>query len=314
MRFVQKPAACPPHLTTADITQRLNNVFNYPNSPLTNLLDEVDYQDAYRGKTIVDDKIVSLTAQALEVLYHGKCAYCETRGVIEIEHYRPKKGPRQKGHHGYYWLCYEWTNLVPACHDCNRIGTGKGAQFPLAGLAGSRRSRPGESAPGIIDLTMSLASHTYLMSEQPLLLHPELDNPKHHLKFEVDSENSYIEIKGCSARGEKSIKVYNLHRKALTRGRKEVVIQPALELLNGALNTLDDITDPVAKKNCIFRVFQQLDSNAFDELRSHTLLRRYIVETPAQFEALVVNEISNSAARIIITAAFRAYRRLNPLP
>jgi hypothetical protein len=311
MRFVQKPVACPPHLDTTDITQRLANLFNHPNTPNTDLLDKVEYQDAYRGKTVVNNTTISLTEQALSALYHGKCAYCETRGVIEIEHYRPKKGPREKGHYGYYWLCYEWTNLVPACHDCNRIGSGKGARFPLKG---SRRSRPGESTPGVVDSAMSVVSHAYLTVEQPLLLHPELDIPQRYLKFEINAQNKYIEIKGRNDRGESTIKVCNLHREALTRGRKEVVIQPALDLIYGALNTLDDITDPAAKKRCIFRVFEQLDFNALDEVRSHTLLRRYIIETPAQFEAMIVSEISNSAARIIITAAFRAYRPLHPLP
>jgi hypothetical protein len=79
--------------------------------------------------------------QALKDLYHNKCAYCESPEFEpQIEHYRPKKGLMKKNsalewkkvttHKGYYWLCYEWSNLVPTCSKCNGF-RGKGTKFPL---------------------------------------------------------------------------------------------------------------------------------------------------------------------------------------
>ena len=66
--------------------------------------------------------------------FFGKCAYCEDRIVStqpgDIEHYRPKgcvtnedgsrvmvdaNGGKKVPHPGYYWLAYEWTNLLYAC-------------------------------------------------------------------------------------------------------------------------------------------------------------------------------------------------------
>lgn len=75
------------------------------------------------------------TKKKLIDIYNGKkCAYCEgtpaTTSPIQVEHYRPKKKCRKKipTHQGYYWLGYEWTNLLYACGNCNNS---KGTQFPL---------------------------------------------------------------------------------------------------------------------------------------------------------------------------------------
>jgi hypothetical protein len=81
-------------------------------------------------------------------IFDGKCAYCEkkiTGGFFgDAEHYRPKgkvtvkeRGQVQtvmhdgKPHPGYYWLAYDWRNLVPACELCNS-SDGKMNQFPVA--------------------------------------------------------------------------------------------------------------------------------------------------------------------------------------
>ena len=74
---------------------------------------------------------------ALVNLYGTKCAYCETDWLggqtVRVDHYRPKKKikPLQPGdekHWGYYWLGYEWTNLLPTCDGCNNR---KRNHFPL---------------------------------------------------------------------------------------------------------------------------------------------------------------------------------------
>ena len=71
---------------------------------------------------------------ALKKLYHNKCAYCEgkvkpAQNQPNIDHYRPKdKIKSVENHKGYYWLGYEWTNLLHTCTNCNII---KSNQFPL---------------------------------------------------------------------------------------------------------------------------------------------------------------------------------------
>ena len=74
--------------------------------------------------------------------FHDKCGYCETKIDApdrhgDLDHFRPKRrvtnedrsvvlvlGAENKyrPHPGYYWLVYEWTNLIPSCSACNRPG------------------------------------------------------------------------------------------------------------------------------------------------------------------------------------------------
>ena len=57
----------------------------------------------------------------------GRCAYCEGRNSAgefgDAEHYRPKgevtENRKPISHPGYYWLAYEWYNLLLSCKKCN---------------------------------------------------------------------------------------------------------------------------------------------------------------------------------------------------
>ena len=140
---------------------------------------------------------------ALERLFHGKCAYCEsffaTTQPVDVEHYRPKGGVEGiDGHPGYWWLAMVWTNLLPSCIDCNRrrdqltphesaassvalaqagnrdrwrkLSTGKATAFPLE--ANSPRAATEEE--------------DYDLSEKRLLLDPTRDEPSDHIGFYVN--------------------------------------------------------------------------------------------------------------------------------
>ncbi len=142
---------------------------------------------------------------ALEQLFHGKCAYCESpyAGLhpVDVEHFRPKgEVDGVSGHPGYWWLAMEWTNLLPSCIDCNRrrnqitpaprdgqlvilqkdggfnrsrsILSGKQSVFPLMG--GAHISDPGPKYDVDVE------------TEQRLLIDPARDDPDSHLVFHVD--------------------------------------------------------------------------------------------------------------------------------
>ncbi len=58
-----------------------------------------------------------------------KCCFCESKvahiDAGDVEHYRPKGESKQTESDpvnklGYYWLAYEWDNLLIACQRCNR--------------------------------------------------------------------------------------------------------------------------------------------------------------------------------------------------
>jgi hypothetical protein len=156
-------------------------------------------------------------------LFNGKCAYCEAKITLtqpgDVEHFRPKgrvvdenfkpihvRHP-SKGdivHPGYYWLAYEWRNLLPSCIDCNRYrnlgdvpqkivfktdaGAGKADRFPLKDEA-LRAVVPNEEA-----------------REGVLLINPSETNPLDHFEF---FSNGTIRAK--TPEGEATLKVFGLN-------------------------------------------------------------------------------------------------------
>lgn len=120
MKHLERPEK-PEYLTThADKWKRIL-VDLYDNTPEEKRKD-IDFpfnSDVYNHSSV---KPALLKAQ------NATCCYCETRLVGtfgEIEHFRPKDGYVQnkadKTLHkpGYYWLAYEWTNMLVACGVCN---------------------------------------------------------------------------------------------------------------------------------------------------------------------------------------------------
>jgi uncharacterized protein (TIGR02646 family) len=145
-----------------------------------------------------------------ESQFHGKCAYCECQVIGfqhgDVEHFRPKKAVTDEmyqlieDHPGYYWLAYDWQNLLLSCSICNgsskikksgNIKIGKLNRFPVIG---EHAKCPEE-----------------LINEQPLLINPtspnEEDDPAKHLG--IDLETGYIIP--LSERGEMCIKIFGLN-------------------------------------------------------------------------------------------------------
>jgi uncharacterized protein (TIGR02646 family) len=72
--------------------------------------------------------------QALWEMQSRKCAYCERLRDVnresDIDHFRPKaEVTGAPGHKGYWWLAYQWTNLLFCCRHCNQ--TYKLNHFPV---------------------------------------------------------------------------------------------------------------------------------------------------------------------------------------
>ena len=136
---------------------------------------------------------------ALKAMQHGKCAYCEGDFLAycygDIEHFRPKGFSQQargapRIYPGYYWLAYDWDNLVLSCELCNRAR--KRNIFPLANPA--RRARE--------------PSQTAL--EDPLLLDPTGNvDPRDHIRFVGNVPEAKSEL------GRRSIDLYGLDRSEL---------------------------------------------------------------------------------------------------
>ena len=144
---------------------------------------------------------------ALKEIQHDKCCYCERRVAPsegQVDHFRPKgafrqsKNDRNKEHPGYYWLAYQWDNLVLACRTCNLK---KSDYFPL--------QHPEQRARSHLDS---------VDTESPLLLNPYAETElREHLTFNGS---------GCehgTERGRVTVEVLRLNEPYLQEERQHVL-------------------------------------------------------------------------------------------
>lgn len=153
-----------------------------------------------------------LKAWLLVKVFHGKCAYCENRisgGFFgDAEHFRPKgkvtvpgdsskQEARLSGgepHKGYYWLAYDWENLLPSCQRCNNA---KSDLFPIG------NQYQAEPAP---------ATDRLNATEEPLLIYPYAEDPSKFLKF---GKGGVVTAIDANPRGLATIRVLGLDRHEL---------------------------------------------------------------------------------------------------
>ncbi len=268
------------------------------NAAKENIKDRV-----YKGKRTVNGVEIFEVRRKLRELYYNKCAYCESKEhKPEVEHYRPKKGVKEEGkaHLGYYWLCYEWSNLLPACHYCN-TDKGKKTQFPIIG---KRVYKPDFLGNGKLDKAKCKAKNAPLINELPYLLHPEIDNPKPFFKFDTTGK---IEGLDAANRGEKTIEICDLNRDNLLFHRKKL-IDGFVKSINRTFSQLKtEILNKEGFKAQLLEVFKDLDE-ATAPNREFSLLAQYIQE---HFEALICLQLSKN--RNIVKFAYKHYRNENPI-
>ncbi|MBL0744842.1 retron system putative HNH endonuclease [Chryseolinea lacunae] len=147
----------------------------------------------------------------LTTLFNGKCAYCDS-SIVHItygdsEHFRPKSI--------YWWLGYDWDNLLFACEKCNR--TAKNNQFPLY------KGVKTKCAPG------DTKAFDKEESRFRLLVNPCLEDPETF--FEYDTKKAMIVPKKNLSTDPKklemartSIDVYGLQRHELVVERHKHII------------------------------------------------------------------------------------------
>lgn len=156
--------------------------------------------------------------EALQEIYGNKCAYCE--GDItavsspRIDHFRPKNRIKeQKESLGYYWLTYEWTNLIQSCEKCNGK---KSNHFPLSNENTRVASLPKLNEGGIPVHEWRNPTGPILGNEKRLLLNPEWDDVESYFYFTSDGK-----IHSDSEEGKTSIRIYDLNRNRLVYARKK---------------------------------------------------------------------------------------------
>ena len=155
---------------------------------------------------------------------HRKCAYCEQYKNGDfgcVEHYRPKGGydlgsgtPLQQP--GYYWLAYDWQNLLFSCSECNT--SYKRNHFPLVN----------ENARDI--------EHRNITNEGPAIINPVTTDPGDYIEFSEFIIRPKMVDGQESIQGKTTIGVFRLNdRKDLKERRKNVWEAYNRELIKKAI-------------------------------------------------------------------------------
>jgi len=220
---------------------------------------------AYRSKSKKFTFIRSIYAHksvkdALLQAQHKKCCYCESKfrnaSSGAVEHFRPKGAVKQGSREvmlypGYYWLAYNWNNLLVSCEICN--SSYKGSLFPLADEKARARNH-----------------HDDIKTETPIFIDPAAEDPRHHIRFRG------AEVEHLTARGLRTIKGLGLRRDELEDARAEV-----LERLEVLYSVIKDLKDEVQSSK-VERARRLLNKATRPEAEFSAMMRDFL--GPREFE------------------------------
>jgi len=136
---------------------------------------------------------------------YEKCCFCESKFLEtshgDVEHFRPKGAykilnAKSLTYPGYYWLAYDWSNLLFSCERCNR--SYKRSSFPLQN---ETTRKPFHDHANL------------LANEDCLLVNPNLEDPAVFITFK---EETPMPVAG-NLKGKKTIEAFGLERLNSTR-------------------------------------------------------------------------------------------------
>lgn len=161
---IKKPRQIPKRLKTKGKTEtkKLKKLFDKSPAAYLDGAKKFSFKNNIYGHPSV--KIILRKAQ------YDKCCFCERKTEIgDVEHFRGKGGYKQKSGDalqkpGYYWLAYEWDNLLFSCEKCNR--SYKKNFFPITNTIHRAKSH-----------------HDNLKLETPLFIHPAKEDPRQFIEY-----------------------------------------------------------------------------------------------------------------------------------
>lgn len=213
------------------------------------------------------------TLDSLTKLYANKCAICErNRGAeLEVDHYRPKKERNnstdtQYNQPGYYWLCYEWSNLLPLCSKCNGSKSNK---FPLMVWTETNRISTHLNIHGVVDYKPY--DFAWLNAkEQPFLINPEQElTPERHFMFHKNGK-----MNGRTFEGVETINICKLNRKDLKRERAKIKYE-YITAIQSALNDYSIYGNKCELKGELKGIFKRIKLNCHVD-SDHSLYHVYL--------------------------------------
>lgn len=213
-------------------------------------------------------KIDSNLKKYLHEVFHGKCGYCEIKidspELGTVDRYRPHNGVRDKKEYFpdlYWWLSYEWDNLIYCCKECNSY---KGNYFPVKGARAKSKDND-------------------LNEENRMLLSPYLDFPDRHLDYNKG------EIFSSSDQGYQTIELLRFNRTSLVEKRTKAETE-----IKDIFNKASQNTSLVTKKefeylNFIFDKEPHVEfllakyKVLIEELDLHPYIRKYIINDDDEY-------------------------------
>lgn len=180
----------------------INSMAIIERKAIAGTLTSNDFDSSIYGNNDVKDR--------LKEDQHEKCAYCETSLVGDfapVEHYRPKTQYMEDDgsvHLGYYWLAYDWTNLLCSCDKCNSAAR-KGILFPLR------------------DPSKRDIQNKDISQEEPLIINPAEVDPKDHINFRKYVAVPINQNGTLSDIGKRTIDIFDLNGLATNNPNKELI-------------------------------------------------------------------------------------------
>ena len=158
------------------------------NEMLKSIKELIDKRGAISAKSFWKDDKFKLwkedtVKKFLHESQHRKCCYCERirdqKGDCDVEHFRPKSK--------YWWLVYDWNNLLISCKKCNQR---KGVKFPLQNNS-----------------KKAVNEKTNIKEESPILINPLTENPEDFIIYHIPENDEPLMMKaiGKCKRGDKTI-------------------------------------------------------------------------------------------------------------
>ncbi len=203
-------------------------------------------------------------------------------------------------HSGYYWLIYEWSNLVSGCWFCNNK---KSNFFPLLDEE-VRVHEPLE------DRREWRADSESFLSETPLLLHPAIDDPDEYLT--VGDDGKMIEKNG-SSRGKATIALCGLNSDGLVILRKKLIYGFRKRLWAIAFSIRQEIKEKSIVKQNLLKTIKDRFETDFSILSSS---RRSDEEFSfvgkcicRNFRAFYIEDLPDKGSRKILLKAYEIFSK-----
>ncbi len=169
------------HISRPSIPTILQNEGEIETKKLIKLYNQGIRKFSFDRNIYGNDKI----REILKKVQFDKCCYCEKKVEMpDVEHFRPKSH--------YYWLVYDWKNLLLACETCNRMF--KNDKFPISDEKNQAKSHNDD-----------------IKNENPLLINPYEENPEEFIEF----KGTAIFAKNGNQKGKTTISDIGLNRPTL---------------------------------------------------------------------------------------------------